>query len=172
MAGTIQSQQRSILSEYPELRKPVVQGQAVEGEMTPTIIAVCSQTKPRTAEVIIEWPGQLRSFENLRLDVTFYKQGFSTNRFAVLWPIEKSKKARVIDQNMLRQPEVASGLELQQVALSRGDAGKNALLKLEGLDAGKTYFWRFLTQGAKEWQAGNVIRIEAPTCPVDFIERQ
>lgn len=174
--GTCFSQEKSIIDEYPELRKPVVQADAAEikAPSPVKITAVCSETKPRTVDVFVEWQGQLKSTGNLRLDATFYKNGFSTNRFSVLYPLERSKKLRIIDESMRRQPEMVSGLELTSVAFSRGDTENeiNATLQLEGADPGKVYLWRLLEQREKDWISSEVIRVEAPTCPVDFIDEQ
>lgn len=177
VCSTAQGQRKGILAEYPELKNPVVaqRGAVADADSVlsgPQIIVVCSTTKARTAEAIIQWPGQMRSFEQLRLDVSFYKQGFANNRYAILWPMEKSRKARVVDQKMQQSRELSAGLELTVLDMARGDAGQGAQLKLEGLDPGKTYFWRLLRKGQRDWQSSEVIRIEAPTCPVDFIERQ
>lgn len=174
--ATVEGQRKGIMVEYPELKNPVVaaRGAAVDSSLSgPIIFALCSQTKPRTAEAYVQWPAaQLKSFDKMRLDVTFYKQGFNTNRYAIIWPLQQNKKARLADPKMAQSPEVMAGLELEVISMSRGDAGQPAVLKLEGLDPGKTYYWRVLRQGQRDWQSSEVIRIEAPTCPVDMIDKQ
>lgn len=170
-----QAQQKGILDEYPELKRPVVERQAADAAPAGSavkITAVCSQTKPGVVEVYLEWPGQMQAAENLRVDITYFKKGFNSNRYAILYPLQSAKKARVADPKLARQLESVSGLELQSVSMTRGEAGQNAVLQLEGLDPGKTYFWRISQRAERNWLADEVIRIEAPTCPVDYIERQ
>jgi hypothetical protein len=158
------------MNEEEALEAPVKPQAAVAGEPLPTVIAVCSATKARTIEIIVEWPTALKSFENLRIDISNTKQGFAQNRYAVLWPIEKSKKMRLVKEELREKPDMLAELELDLVQVSKGSATQNAMLKLEGLEPGRVYYWRVLELKNREWQSDQIIRMDTPTCVADFID--
>ena len=106
----------------------------------------------------------MRSSDNLRLDVSVFKKGFETNKFALLY---KSKQTRIMDQKLFPKRQMANALNLTAMDVSQVEANQNVLYKLEGLEPGLTYFWRVLRENKDTWETSEVIRITAPTCPLD-----
>ena len=137
----------------------------------PKIFAVCSDSKPRTIEVIVEWPKTLTSFENIRLDVSNHKKGFIQNKYAVLWPIEKSKKMRLVTDELRREPGLLAELEMDLVETKRGTGTEHAMLRLQGLEPGRVYYWRVLELKGREWASEQIIRDRhSDMCIADLID--
>lgn len=173
LSTCLSAQDIKMTSAFPELKKPIVLMPATESTQPPstdyTIVADCSPTKPGVAEVIIRRPAQMKSTDNIRVDVTVFKDGFANNKFAVLY---KSKKMKAFEQEKFDRAQLTKALDLNTATLSKAEQNNQVIYKLEGLESGLNYFWRISKEGKDSWEATEVIRIEAPTCPVDSSTRQ
>lgn len=161
---------QNITEEYPELTLPILETKTFPASPV-RIFLECSPTVPRGVDAVVEWVESQKSVSDYRLDVTVFKNGFSEEWYATLWPIRERNRTRLINPEKLRGQRTIAGLDLQVAGLSVEKDAAGPSLRLSGLEPGKNYFWRILKRDRKGWIAGEVIRLQAPVCPADFIER-
>ena len=132
--------------------------------------ASCSDTKLRTVVATLTWRADKSLFDNQRLDVTFYKKGFEKSLYTSLWPLKKDQKFQT--SGLVKLPERADNealyLDVKGLAIDRQTSSIS--VELEGLESGRTYFWRVCTLNRNGWVPGGVVPVEAPVCPADMIE--
>ncbi len=159
---------REITEVYPELNLPIAQQRSLTQESTVEITAECSLLKPRTGLVTINWKEQQRSFAEYRLDLTTRKGGFDNELFATVWPIRYGNESKLINRKRYPSEDLTRGLKLSTSAVNPSRNSSPSTVTLEGLEPGINYFWRVLRRDESGWTTSEVIRIEAPTCPVDL----
>jgi hypothetical protein len=128
----------------------------------------CSQLKPRESVVRVRWPVPAKP-EDVRIEVSPYKDGFSTGRF-VSAPAGDPRAAPSSGVE-LRAPEVQaqaakppSTLAIRLESLRPVKDGAQIEAVLGGLNPGVNYYIR--VRGVP----GQTIRVQAPICPVDYVE--
>lgn len=149
----------------------------------------CSPDKPRTVVAEISWPMPQRAASRQALtegvaqqtlDVTTFKDGFSSGAFAQLSsvrenarfasraaqpdPTAASLQALSVTRVRTLQDRIASGASRSATELmsptANDDASRVVVIEIEGLEPGLNYYWR-RTAG------GPVVRCQAPVCPFD-----
>lgn len=131
----------------------------------------CSRTRLRTGVAIISGePLAAVGAPDLRLDVAVDKEGFARGAYTTLLPLSGGRTFR----------KSAPAAELYARALDlRVATGEDARLTpkadgavvVEQLEPGLNYFWRVARRTDRGWVAGEVVRVEAPTCVADMQER-
>jgi hypothetical protein len=130
--------------------------------------AECSELKPREAILRVRWPVSAK-LRDARLEVSPYKDGFSTGRFVAV--PAGDPKALPESGAPLRAPEGqrvaaelpgATAIRLESLRLVKEGAQIEAVLG--GLIPGVNYYVR--VRGIP----GQTIRVQAPICPVDFVD--
>jgi hypothetical protein len=128
----------------------------------------CSQLKPRESVVRVRWPVPAKP-EDVRIEVSPYKDGFSTGRFVSA----PAGDPRAVPSSgvELRAPEVQaqaakppSTLAIRLESLRPVKDGAQIEAVLGGLNPGVNYYIR--VRGVP----GQTIRVQAPICPVDYVE--
>ena len=130
--------------------------------------AECSLLKPRESVVRVRWPAPAKPVD-VRIEVSPYKDGFSTGRFVSA----PAGDPRAVPSSgvELRAPEVQtqaakppSPLVIRLESLRPVKDGTQIEAVLGGLNPGVNYYIR--VPGVP----GQTIRVQAPICPVDYVE--
>jgi hypothetical protein len=132
----------------------------------------CSDQKPRTVVSTLKWSADSEKMESLRIDVTVFYRGFEKNLFHVMWPIQKGQRfqSSPLSDQPIRPNETSLNLMVNKISI---DSVRNIISsEFEGFESGLIYYFRFCLLSKNEWIPGENIRIEAPICPVDFIEEE
>jgi hypothetical protein len=128
----------------------------------------CSQLKPRESVVRVRWPVAAKP-DDVRIEVSPYKDGFSTGRFVSA----PAGDPRAVPSSgvELRAPEVQAQaakppttLAIRLESLRSLKDGTQIEAVLGGLNPGVNYYIR--VRGVP----GQTIRVQAPICPVDYVE--
>lgn len=112
------------------------------------------------------------------IEVTVYKDGFNRGRFANLFSVKQGQSFSMQDNQDLntRIPGLDRLTILNVRPVGGRDAAGNTLnapsnkvaVEVEGLEAGLNYFWRVTSVSADRKLTSEIVRCQAPTCPVDF----
>jgi hypothetical protein len=130
--------------------------------------AECSLLKPRESVVRVRWPAPAKPVD-VRIEVSPYKDGFSTGRFVSA----PAGDPRAVPSSgvELRAPEVQTQaakppgpLLIRLESLRPVKDGAQIEAVLGGLNPGVNYYIR--VPGVP----GQTIRVQAPICPVDYVE--
>jgi hypothetical protein len=130
--------------------------------------AECSQLEARQPILRVRWPIPAKATD-VHIDVSPYKDGFTTGRF-VSAPAG-DPRAAPSSGVVLRAPEAQqqaaqppSPLAIRLVSLRPVKDGTQIEAVLGGLNPGVNYYVR--VRGVP----GQTIRVQAPICPVDYVE--
>ena len=132
--------------------------------------AECSEVKPRAVILRVRWP-QAASPPTAQIEVSIYKDGFSTGRF-VKAPVADPKSVPESGVTMLAAEgpmaaaKLPDALALRVESLQLVKEGAEIEAVVEGLIPGLNYYVRVRGIGDE------VIRVRAPICPADFVEPQ
>lgn len=157
-------------------------------EVRPRTGDAANEVKPRRSAVAeITWrasgtqlqPQDLESQAALQgVEVTVYKDGFSRGRFANLFSVREGQSFSMQDSQNLntRIPGLDRLTILNVRPVGSRDATDRAFdgpsnmvaVEIEGLEPGLNYFWRVTSAAADRKLTSEIIRCQAPTCPVDF----
>ncbi len=128
----------------------------------------CSLLRPRESVVRVRWPVPAKPVD-VRIEVSPYKDGFSTGRFVSA----PAGDPRAVPPSgvELRAPEAQaqaakppSPLTIRLESLQLLKNGTQIEAVLGGLNPGVNYYIR--VPGVP----GQTIRVQAPICPVDYVE--
>jgi len=128
----------------------------------------CSQLRPREAVVRVRWPVPAKP-DDVRIEASPFKDGFSTGRFVSA----PAGDPRAVPSSgvELRAPEVPAQaakspgpLAIRLESLRAVKDGSQIEAVLGGLNPGVNYYIRVLGV------PGQTIRVQAPICPVDYVE--
>src|SRR5512132_2942530 len=125
----------------------------------------CSDTRIGVSVAELTFSGDAGSLSQLALEVTVYKNGFATGRFARISPIREGQKFEII------QPPgavgSAPGFDTLVVTAVRLQTDRGLVtVRVEGLDAGLNYFWRVRPAGGSGTGTETTV-CQAVECPVD-----
>lgn len=112
------------------------------------------------------------------IEVTVYKDGFGRARFASLFsvgagrpfspPGNQDANTRIpgLDRLTVRDVRPAGATGAPDSARDR--PSNVVAVEVEGLEAGLNYFWRVTSAVGDRKVTSEVVRCQAPTCPIDF----
>lgn len=134
------------------------------------VAVACSRTKLRTGVAIISGePVAAVGAPDLRLDVAVDKEGFARGAYATLLPLSGGRAFR---PNASAAELYARALDLRVADEGAVPAPKpDGAVVIERLEPGLNYFWRVARRTDRGWIAGEIVRVEAPTCVADMQER-
>lgn len=131
----------------------------------PTVIVGCVPERPGVSFAEIRWvsgaAGQRRMApDSTVLDMTVFKDGFQTGRFAAL---DATPQARV-------RAFFPPGPAMRAFSLantSRRVAGDTTVVRVERLEPGINYIWRVRTNASGQDFAGSTVRVQVAPCVID-----
>jgi hypothetical protein len=153
---------------FPLLALMCLSSAGVEGAML-DYSAECSEVKPRAPILRIRYPRSAGA-EAAQIEVSIYKDGFATGRFvsaSIANPEEapRSGVALRATQGPLAASQLPEALSLRIESFTSVKEGAEIEVVLGGLIPGLNYYVRV-------GRIGEIIRVRAPICPVDFVDPQ
>lgn len=107
-----------------------------------------------------------------RVDVTAFRDGFETGKYATASPPAVNSKLVLHTQAANAQPAGMglNGLEIEEVKMPSGENGVFSL-KMGNIQPNIVYSFRVLTELAAGWAPSQVVRGSAPVCPADMVKK-
>jgi hypothetical protein len=133
--------------------------------------AECSEVTPRAVILRIRWPQSVTPTTTPQIEVSIYKDGFTTGRFvkaavADAKAIPASGVTMLAAEGPMAAAKLPDALVLRVESLQMVKDGGELEAVLGGLIPGINYYVR--VRGISD----EVIRIRAPICPADFVDEE
>jgi hypothetical protein len=132
----------------------------------------CNLTQPRSPEANLTLipPSSRPAIPagSLRLDVTIYFDGFEKGNFAILSSLAQPRGCFESSGRPPNAPPPGLHVCVTRVGNGQPSPMHDRAITVQGLEPGLNYFWRVLSATASGWITSEVVRCQAPVCPVDF----
>jgi hypothetical protein len=128
----------------------------------------CSVEKLRTPVAELIWKSTEARLNQLNIEVTVYKDGFTRGPYAVLPSIKREQRFQL--QKVIGGQEHVPGLSQLVVVEVRSIRERPGMMavRIESLEPGLNYFWRVVSKVDGRLVAGSAARCQAPVCPADL----
>lgn len=148
---------------------------AVDRTVAPavTIHPACDDADaPRVPIGRIQWRTDARQAASQRIDIAATKDGFERGRFVTVAGLKLQAAPK-----MMRAPALPTDpTPLERPLLVRPAAPRlladRMIVDVRQLEPGVLYSFRVVTRTARGLVPGPVVRVQAPICPVDFVEER
>lgn len=123
----------------------------------------CSDAEPRLAGVRLAWPGK-EAADDRGVAFTAVKDGFERDLTVAIRPATPRTEPQLSEA---ARKAAAAAAPLADLRVARADG----LVEVVGLEAGIVYYVRLLVREGDAWTPVETVRVEAPTCIADYVDR-